>query len=314
MQLSKSPLGISLVRIALMHPNLFKEGEGGEGGSGGGNGGGEGGQGGGGTGGGSGGGGGNSGSGGAGGSGGGGGNGGGAGKVFTQADVDRIVKDRVKKTAQEREELLSQLTTLRESGLTPEAREQLDKRIEQLENDGKTKQQLADERYTKAEKTWMKEKDGLLGEVKTTKSRYHTYRARTEVLAAANNATGDGKVKAHNPDQIYNILAPDIVMEDEMDEGGKPTGDQIPKVKFRDKDAEGKPITLTLSVPEAIKKMTEMEIHQNLFDSGGSSGLGGRNNGRGGGSGTTAIPTDTASFMAARKKDPNLLRKATTKS
>jgi len=223
-------------------------------------------------------------------------------KVFDQAAVDRIVKERLRKSNAEREELIGQLSSLQQQGLTPENLEALQSRIETLQNEGKTKEQLAAEERGKLEKKLTGEIGKKDAEVKLWKSKYETFRSQTEILTAA------GAAKAHNSAQIYNILRPDTVMEEEVGEDGKPTGEYIPKVNFRDKDKDGKPVVLKLSVAEAIKRMTEMEEHMNLFDSGGTAGLGGRNNGRSGGAGGTAVPTETSAYMAARKKNPNLIR------
>ena len=68
---------------------------------------------------------------------------------------------------------------------------------------------------------------------------------------------------------------------EELDSEGKPTGKLIPKVKLQDKDKDGKPVTLELLVPEAIKRMKEMEQYFNLFKGEGTGGIGGMNRGSG---------------------------------
>ena len=221
---------------------------------------------------------------------------------FSQAEVDRIVKADKDKAKKERDQYLQELEALKQQGMTPEVLDQLNSRIEALQNEGKTKDQLAAEEKGKLEKKLTGEITKKEEEAKRWRGKYETYRSQTEILQESS------KHKAHNPMQVYQILRPDTVLVEEVGADGKPTGDLIPRVKFKDVDKDNNPVTLELSVPDAIKRMTEMEIHQNLFDSGGSGGLGGRNNGRSGGTGATTVPTDTKKYMEERKKNPQLLK------
>lgn len=226
------------------------------------------------------------------------------GKVFTQAEVDRIVKNDKDKAKRERDQLVTQLEGLKAQGLTQENIDGLNDRIEQLQNEGKTTAQLANEDKVKLEKKLTGEVTKKEAEAKGWKGKYETYRTQNEILTAANAN------KAHNPEQVYNILRSDTTMVEILGEDGKPTGEYEPRVKFRD-TKDGQSIVLDLTIPAAIKRMTELETHQNLFESGATSGLGGRNNGRAVGKGGTAVPTDTKAYMEARKKNPNLIREGT---
>lgn len=229
-------------------------------------------------------------------------------RKFSQADVDRMMRLDKDKAKRERDESLQHLQALKEQGVTPENLDTLNQTIERLQNEGKTKEQLAQESQGKLEKKYKSEIEKVTGEGTAWKGRYEKYRAKSEILASAS------ELDAHNPEQIYNILLPNTKIVEELGSDGKPTGEFVPRVTLRDKDKDGKDLILELSVSDAIKRMTEQEIHKNLFKSGASNGVGGRNNGRSSGTGATTIPTDTAAFMAARKKDPNLLRKQETKS
>jgi len=228
-------------------------------------------------------------------------------RKFTQAEVDRIVKADKDKAKRERDKYLEDLETLKAQGLTPENMDSLNQRIEALQNEGKTKEQLASEERGKLEKKFKGEIEKEQTQSKFWKQNYEQFRSQTEILTAASAH------KAFNNDQVYQILRPNTVMVEKVGEDGKPTGEYIPRVKFQD-EKDGQAVTLDLSVAEAVKRMTEMERHQNLFESGVSGGLGGHNNGRSGSTGTTTVPTDTKSYMEARKKDPNLLRKGNVKS
>lgn len=228
-------------------------------------------------------------------------------RKFTQAEVDRIVKADKDKAKRERDQYLQDLEAFKAQGLTPENLDSLEKRIETLQNEGKTKEQLASEERGKLEKKFKGELEKEQQSSKLWRENYEKFRTQTEILTAASVH------KAFNNDQVYQFLRPNTVMVEKVGEDGKPTGEYIPRVKFQD-EKDGQAVVLDLSVDDAVKRMTEMEKHANLFQSGVSSGLGGHNNGRSGATGTTTIPTDTKAYMELRKKDPNLLRKGQVKS
>ena len=73
----------------------------------------------------------------------------------------------------------------------------------------------------------------------------------------------------------------------------------IAKVEFSDTDKEGKPVTLDLTIAEAVKRMSEMDEYANLFKSEGTGGVGGVNRG-------SSKPLDAKKIAAT---DPALYRK-----
>lgn len=222
---------------------------------------------------------------------------------YTQEEVNRMIANDKKRIREENSRLLKQLEQINQSGLTPEARQELEETIERLQNEGKTKEQLANETLSKKEKQWKEQLDKTSEAATGWKSKYSTYRSKTEVLSCASNASLLGEHTAYNPEQIYTILKDMIHYVEEKNADGEPTGELIPRVKFPDVDKDNKPTVLDLTIPEAVKRMSDMEIHSNLFKSGATSGLGGGNRGRGRTSDGEAIPTTTAGFMAAWKKD-----------
>jgi len=181
----------------------------------------------------------------------------------------------------------------------------LNKQIETLRDAGKTQEQLAKESHDKLIKKHQGELQKSDETGKLWKGRYETYRTKTDIQTAAH------KHKALNPTQIYEILRNHVSFVEVMDADGKPTGEIEPRVKIKETDKDGKVNELSLDIEAAVKRMTEGEEHANLFESGASSGLGGRNNGRKGASGDTTIPTNTSSYMAVRKKNPNFLKEGT---
>ena len=222
------------------------------------------------------------------------------GKRFTQDEVNRLMKADKDAAKIERDKLKAELERLKEQGLTTENMAALQDRIDQLANEGKTKEEQTKDALAAKDKEWAKKYDLSVAEAKKWRGDYDTYRSKSEIVSEA------VKHKADNPEQIYKILKPDTFMAEKLDATGKGTGEWIPKIKIDVKE-DGITKTLELSVPDAIKKMTEMEEHHNLFNSGASSGIGGNNNGGSRGTGRTAIPTNMNDYMNARKKNPKLL-------
>lgn len=221
------------------------------------------------------------------------------GKRFTQDEVNRMIKADKDRTRKENEKLLNQLKQINENGLTPEAKTELEQRIAALEDEGKTKEQLQreeKERLTSGYEKKIKEKDMKLS---AAERRYADYRTQIDIMSAASSKDVLGENVAINPQQIVTFLKPQVLMEEEIVEG-KPTGELVPRVKWRAKDEEGKDVELKLSVTDAVKRMSEQPEHSNLFSSGARSGLGGYTQA---GSSNGKIPDDTAAYMAARKKN-----------
>jgi hypothetical protein len=222
------------------------------------------------------------------------------GKKFTQDEVNRLLKQDKDAAKVERDKLKAELERLKEQGLTTENMTALQERIDQLANEGKTKEEQTKDALAAKDKEWSKKYDLSLAETKKWRTDYDTYRSKSEILAEA------GKLKADNPEQVYKILKPDTFMVEKLDANGKGTGEWIPKIRLEVTE-DGITKALELSVPDAIKKMTEMTEHANLFNSGASSGIGGNNNGGSRAAGKTAIPSNMNDYMAARKKNPKLL-------
>lgn len=285
--------------MRLKKKNAFYEGESGGGGAGGGDGGGAGGGAGGGT----------------GGSGGGSGGAGGGGGVdddffkpkYSQDQVNKLLKKDREGHTKKNQEVLNELRQLRESGLTPEAKEQLELRIQELEDQGKTKEQLSAEQYNKDKKKWEGETAKEKAAREKADKRYAEYRTRNDILSAASSKTLLGENVAKNPEQIVDLLMHRSYIADEKDSEGVATGELIPRVKLRGMDKDNKPTTFDMSVTEAVKYLSESEDHANLFLSGATGGVGGTNVNSKGKGGKTGPPEDTAEFMSGWKKDKNKL-------
>lgn len=196
-------------------------------------------------------------------------------KTFTQEDVNRMIKADKDRAKKENEQLMNQLRSLQEQGLTPENMGALQSRIDELENFGKSQEQLAKEAQTKLQKKYDAElKTARDGETHW-KSSYENYRLDTEIKTAARDK------KARNADQVHAILRGKSVLRPILDESKKPTGQYDTRVIWNEKGENGEDVSLELSVTDAVARMFDSPDHANLFESGSVGGIGGYQNASG---------------------------------
>ena len=203
-----------------------------------------------------------------------GGGGGGNDKTFNQIEVDKIVQGRLRKQQGEIKKHTDTIAALQgKANITKEERTELETANDSLRTSLMTEKQRAADTQKKEKEKHTSEVTKLTGERDDWKNRFtNSTIDRAIVDAAVVN-------EAFVPNQLVSILKPDTNLAEILDDEGKPTGELEPKVRFVDKDKEGKKITLSLTVPEAVKKMTEQDQHLNLFKGKGTGGLGGANRG-----------------------------------
>lgn len=191
--------------------------------------------------------------------------------IISQKKLNSVLAEDRRKHNKEKEQVIKQLEELKKSkGLSDREKETLQQKIEELQTSMLTKEQLAE-----------KDKAKLLREKQETEQRLSkerdTWQRRFET-ATIERSIQDAAIQNHafDPEQFVNLLAPNTRLVEVTDESGSGTGQFVPTVKFRDVDKEGKPVTLDLPVPEAIKRMTDMDRYANLFKSGATGGVGGK--------------------------------------
>ena len=152
--------------------------------------------------------------------------------------------------------------------LSDQEREEYDKRIEEINNTLLTKEELHKKEQEKLKNKTEQEKQELQKKAEDWQNRYTETRIQRSLTdAAAEN-------NAFSPEQIVAILRPNTRLVQELDDDGQPTGEYVEKTKIKDIDENGKSVELDLTVPEAVKKMSEMDKFLNLFKGSGSGGLG----------------------------------------
>lgn len=200
----------------------------------------------------------------------------GQGKTFTQDQMNKILADDRRKHKAQVDKHVTELEQLRKSkSLNDQERTNLTAKIEELQNSVLTKEQRAAKEQDKLRKDLTDTTQQLTADRDAWKNRFHTSQVKQAITSEA--ATH----KAFDSDALIAILGPSTRLVEILDEESKPTGDFVPKTKMKDKDKEGKEVTLDLSVPEAVQRMKENPRYGYLFESTAKSGLGG-NSGQGG--------------------------------
>lgn len=197
-------------------------------------------------------------------------------KKFTQTNMNTVVAEEKRRnmaTAKVREQkILGELQELKKTAsLTAEEKDSLEKRIEDLQTANMTNEEKARRAEEIAEKKTSEQVDVLTKERDNWQSKHSDLVINSAIITAAS----EGERKALFNEQILAILKPKTKLAEMLDDDGKPTGNSEPKVSFPDLDKEDNPITLELTVPEAIKRMKELEKYGNLFDGDKKGGLGG---------------------------------------
>jgi hypothetical protein len=192
------------------------------------------------------------------------------GKLFNQDKVNSMLAADKKKHQETLQNTLNELNALKgKASLTASERAELEQKIEQTQAELKTKEELAAEAQEKLRKNHKKEVDGLTGERDSWKGRFTKSVISRSIMEAA---TKSGQ-KAINPRQVMALIEPLTMLVEDLDEKGKPTGEYVPKVTWKDADKDGKPMTLVLTPDEVVKRMSEMEDYYNLFEDAGTGGF-----------------------------------------
>ena len=188
--------------------------------------------------------------------------------IFTpeqQVTIDNLVAVEKKRAQQALDELKNLQA---KASLTTKERTDLDKRVETLQNELLTKEELA-----------KRERDKLINESETIKKQLETERddwrsKYTDSTIQRSLVDAALKYKARNPQHIVALLKNNTDLTEEIDKEGKTTGNLIPKVKLTYTDDKGKVIPLEFTADDAVRHLSEQKEHFNLFDDGTPGGFG----------------------------------------
>lgn len=207
-------------------------------------------------------------------------------KTFTQDEVNKIVQERVKKEKAEKEKLTSELRTLQQNAnLTKEEKESLASRIEQLENESLTAQEIA----AKKQKQLTEEYESKIKQFETTSNSWKNKFEETLINQALVSAAATNE--AYDTEQITMMFRGNTSVKEILSEDGKPTGSFIPVMKIKGLNKDGKTWEdLELPVDEAVSKLKKDNKYPNLFKSQLNPGTGQHPGGNGKNSSNNNMP------------------------
>lgn len=217
-------------------------------------------------------------------------------KVFSQEDLDRIVRSRLKKQEEAQKRLVGEVNALKaKADLTSEERTEWETRLEQLSNSLLSEKELAAKEAKRLQDEHTKTLSDKDAEIEKWQTRFTTSTITRSLTDAA------VEHKAFHPEQIVSLLDRKTRLVEELADG-KPTGRLVPRVRFESIDDKGKPAMLDISPSEAVKLMTEIGKYQNLFEGKGTGGLGTRSHADGGKKQNLAsMAKDPASYIKGRR-------------
>jgi len=194
-------------------------------------------------------------------------------QTFTQDQVNTFLAEEKRKHQKTQQALATELEGLKKNAsLTAEEKKVLEKRIEELQNQYMTAEEKARHASEKVQKQTTEQLEALTKERDTWQRLHSQLLIDTQIIKSATEN------KAYYSEQIAALLRPVTKLVENLDEEGKPNGEYTPKVMFADKDKNDKPIILELTIPEAVKRMTELDQFGNLFEGSKKGGVGGSGN------------------------------------
>jgi len=223
--------------------------------------------------------------------------------TLTQDKLNKMMADNRRKLTTQNETLVGELNKLKDQAtMTATEREELEERLEKLQEQSMSQDEIVKKNSKKAQIAHAKELDNLTKDRDSWKNNYSTERVNRAILDAA--ILADVEV----PDQILDILGPKTYLGEVLDEAGRPTGAYEPLVKFVDVDDNGNPAVLTLKPDDALKRMKELpERFGNLFTNPGAGGFGSTNGeGQPGRGETVDTLKDPERYMKWRKENPGV--------
>lgn len=217
---------------------------------------------------------------------------------FNQKHVNKLLAEERRKNEEKTKNAIAQLEEVRkQKGLDIQAKQDLESRIEELQNSLMTKEEQAKKELEKKEKLLKTTTEGLTLEREFWRTQFSTEATRNQIAKAA------GAHKAVNAEQMEELLMPKTRLVEVAGEDEKAPKKYIPKVQFKSKNDKGEDITLDLTIEEAVKWMKDQpERFGNLFESGLNGGLGG--GGSSGGAGNLTgekPPSDPNQYRLWRK-------------
>ena len=226
--------------------------------------------------------------------------GGGTPKLFTQDELNTILKKEKEKARVDREKTIQDLEKLQQSvQMTEQQKQQMEQQIESLRSQNMTAEEQARRAKEKLENDYKSQLATTQAEKDQWANDYQNLKIGYEIATAAQqNGVLDNSVRF-----VEALLRPQTRLVPDLGDDGKPTGGHTAKVRFQDVDKNGKPVVVDYTIPEAVKRMKEKpDEYGNLFRATTAGGAGAS-------SGTPGKKPNPANmsmdeYMAVRKANP----------
>lgn len=223
-----------------------------------------------------------------------------------QEELNSMMAENRKTLTKKNADLIEQLQNLRDQAtMSTQAKEELEARIEELQTQYMSKEELTKREAEKASKNHAKEIEKITGEAQKWQNLYATSTTQRALMDAA--IAGEALPQAVA--QIGAILGPNTQIVEEVDDTGQGRGSYKTVVRFNDIDADGNPVILNLTPTDTIKRMKELpNLYGNLFKRDAAGGLGAT----GGATGSEIAPKlkelvkDPKKYQEWRKNNPDL--------
>ena len=224
-------------------------------------------------------------------------------KGFTQEEVNAFLAKEKRRTQDTQKALATQLEEYKNvAKLSGDEKSELEKQIEDLQ----TKYMTSEERTRQLKEKDEKKHTEVLTQTEEDRDGWKERYTLSTIDNAITHAAVENKAVA--PGQVIAMLRSTTRLAEKLDEDNKPNGEYEARVRFNDIDKDDKPVILDLTVPEAVKRMTELEQFGNLFTGGKTGGLGGSGSLKKGGELDLAkiAREDPARYRKLRKEKPEL--------
>jgi hypothetical protein len=224
-----------------------------------------------------------------------------------QEFMNRKIADEKRAMQAQNSKTIEDLKKLQSAQGTSEAqKKELQDRINELQRQYLSKEEIAKQEQERVQREYQATLKAKESEAEKWQRMFH------ETTITRSLQDGAMEFEAFNPHQIIDLLQTKTKLVDETDTDGNKTGRMIPRVSFADQDTDGKPVTLDLSVKEALTRMKNTpNKYGNLFKSTLAGGIGQNGNGAaGGGAGKGGKPDFSkmtpTEWMDYKKKNPTL--------
>jgi predicted RNase H-like nuclease (RuvC/YqgF family) len=220
-----------------------------------------------------------------------------------QEDLNKMMAENRRNLTKQNQELMDQLGKVKDQFKgTADEKQELEAKIEQLQEQYMTKEELAKREASKQQKQFQQELENAAKERDTWKGMYTSETIDRTLQDAAIQG------EAMHPDQIVAMLKNATYLKEILEEG-QVTGKYASVIKFNDIDEDGKPVVLELTPSDAIKRMKELpEKYGNLFKGTATGGLGESSGTGKAGTGQVTLEQlkDPVKYAKWRKENPDL--------